>query len=545
MLELNDINVLSVLVFFILYAEIHFRIPRLPNRLYKKEPEIITDLPHRIEAGRTLPVLILTKDAHIFPVNLLELSVEIINDGQRKVIHIERFHGPTIQKEFWHHILSLNLPPEYSGLLDVDIIFTVEIGGKRLKYRNDNYPIRKRRPFKVFVDSNPLPQKNGWYFGDLHYHSHFTNDQVEFGAPPEVAVKMAKAMGLSFFAVTDHSYDLDDEENNYLLKSHALPKWIALREITNKLNKTPHSVKVIQGEELSVGNIKNRNIHMLILNEARFYHGSGDSAEEWFKVRPEWKISDVLERLSQQALAIAAHPQIKPPFFQRLIFNRDRWREKDCQHERLQGLQIWNGKADRYFNKSIKSWTRLLLKGHRVSIFAGNDAHGNFGRFRQLNIPFINMRDTNTQLFGQTRTGIHLREKLTVRSILTALRKGRCIITDGPFAEMTLSTRNGDNKMIGDIFRDNQGSLEIEALSSPAFGSLKRVILYVGDVDYNKEKKLEIDISTKNEFSLRTVLHQLQLPRRGYLRLRVITSRHGQIHKCLTNPIYIDCGLLK
>ena len=57
--------------FPVLYAETHYRvIPGIWSRLFRREPEIITDTVWRLDFGHKLPVLLLVKDAHLFPVTI-------------------------------------------------------------------------------------------------------------------------------------------------------------------------------------------------------------------------------------------------------------------------------------------------------------------------------------------------------------------------------------------------------------------------------------------------------------------------------------------
>ena len=46
-----------------LYAELHFRFKWFISMYFIKEPEIITDVPYRIDPNKKIPILILIKDA--------------------------------------------------------------------------------------------------------------------------------------------------------------------------------------------------------------------------------------------------------------------------------------------------------------------------------------------------------------------------------------------------------------------------------------------------------------------------------------------------
>ena len=83
--EFNKDSIYDFLPLFLLYAELHFRFKWFQlSRYFKNEPEILSDLPVRIEPGKKLPILILIKDAHIFPIKLYD--VEVILYQTRKIV---------------------------------------------------------------------------------------------------------------------------------------------------------------------------------------------------------------------------------------------------------------------------------------------------------------------------------------------------------------------------------------------------------------------------------------------------------------------------
>jgi len=66
---------LQLLIIPFLYAETHYRFKYFFSYLKKKEPEIIADMPFRLQAGKLLPILIVIKDADKYPVVIHELIV--------------------------------------------------------------------------------------------------------------------------------------------------------------------------------------------------------------------------------------------------------------------------------------------------------------------------------------------------------------------------------------------------------------------------------------------------------------------------------------
>lgn len=521
-----------------LYAEVHYRIPGLFSLLDQKEPEILFDTPHRIAPGQEWPVLLLLKDAHRFPVQLD--YCELILTRQNVQIHRVRIElDELVQNPWWFRTFSIPSAELPFGQYQLDALLRYKVKGVCKVCRSDNYRFSSHAPFDVLLDQTPLPAADHWYFGDLHFHSDATSDQVEFGAPLPVTKQFAQAMGLHFFAVTDHSYDLDDVHDNYLQNDPDLPKWKKLNTDVKDLNQQGGNFLVLAGEELSVGNARGENVHFLILNHSEFLQGDGDSAERWFDFRPTFGLDFVLQRLESAALAFAAHPEAIPPLLQKLLIRRGKWNDTDYDHPRLNGVQMWNGNRLQFLRSGYTKWRELLLADKRLTLVAGNDAHGNFNRYRQIGTPFLTMRETNSEVFGRARTGLLIRPSFSFDAILNALRNGRAIVTDGPFAQLCAHHSEGI-AMIGDRFaRNSFREMDILVCSTPTFGAIERVTLFVADIAAKLERPIDIPVAP-GIMNLHSTERIRNLPNRGYFRLEVWSRKNREFYLCLTNPIYFD-----
>jgi len=208
----------------------------------------------------------------------------------------------------------------------------------------------------------------------------------------------------------------------------------------------------------------------------------------------------------------------------------------------LAGIQILNGEAGHSFLSGLKYWTKLLLKGKKIFIAAGNDAHGNFNRFRQIGIPFFTIREEDIQLFGAMRTAVQT-ESLDEASILNSLRYGRSAITNGPLLIFEIINEHGGVAKIGGAASGAKLKMQIVGRTSPEFGSFEVVRIILGRVGsesevvydekhpeglYSIELKVPLDIDT-----LRTI---------SYVRLEGYTKDaegRGKNGFCYTNPIWI------
>ena len=537
MIDLNFEYLLPI----ILYAETHYKFKGIYSRLIKDEPEIIADAPYRVDPQQAIPVLVLIKDAHRFPIKLMEVSIEV-KTKDRSLSKKSFLTNTTItEAHFWHQIFYIEPITDFAGAVEIDVRMTIQTNRKIEKYSNDNYRISTHRPLSCYLAKEPLPRFENWYFGDFHYHSNYTEDQVEFGAPLEATVHMARAIGLNFFAVTDHSYDLDDQENSWIENDHRAPKWHQLWDEVEKRNHQLSDFVILPGEEVSAGNHQNRNVHLLILNNRKFFPGKGDSAERWLRTAPDLSIDLILDQLEESALAIAGHPEMPVPFLQWLLIRRGRWQRQDFNHQRLAGFQIWNGKYDDSFYHGSGRWVQLLLEGKKLSLIAGNDAHGNFNRFRQIGFPFFTLRESITQLFGNMRTGVRLNDRMSLSNLIAAVKLRHVLISNGPIVDFLITNERGEMSAIGDEIGGRQFNFVMNAKSTEEFGRLKRLRIIAGNLKTKAEQAILTidDFSTPYKFALQ---QQFQLPLdSGYARIE-LTAQQGedQVTRCLTNPIWIN-----
>ena len=513
----------------ILYAETHYRFKYFFSYLKKREPEIIADIPSRITSGSIIPVLIIIKDADRYPVLIKEISV--IDAG----------------REIFSKKLNINITAPYEDLLfDInsdslsygqhyfEIRIRYRVNNKERVCKSDNYRGTGHSPLPIYISRDPLPRFENCYFGETHAHTNYTSDQVEFGASLKSTKVMARAIGLNFFAATDHSYDLDDYQDNYLENDPELKKWHNFKDEVAKKNKDQKDFIIIPGEEVTVQNKNAKNVHLLIFNSEQFFPGSGDSGEKWFKNSSELSISQVISNLKETTLAISAHPSETPPFLQKLFINRGSWQSEDCAEPGLNGLQFINGGDNLFIENGKNLWIEQLLRGNRLTGLAGNDAHGNFSRFRQVRFPFFTMRENYKHLFGKWRTGIYIdNHPFNIRSILDNIRIGNCFMTNGPALAIEVYDKTRGYKMGEQCI--SPAHCRVEAQSTEEFGNLSSIEIISGDLHTKRESVLYKEIIDHNSFiySQKVILNNL--PVKGYLRIEVRTEKYYQ---ALSNPIW-------
>ncbi|MGH1363518.1 MAG: CehA/McbA family metallohydrolase [Calditrichia bacterium] len=530
-------GVIVLLTLLIAYAEIHFRLPGIPGKLFMREPEIVFDLPNRLEPNLLLPVYLFVKDADRFPVFLLRITITIFAADGRKQQHevevIEKIDKPFYSKTNYVDLGKLS----GSGELWVDAVLEYSLNGKPKVLQQDNYNGISHQPFKLFAASESLPSLPQLRWGDAHLHTLYTNDQIEFGAPLLETADCARHSGLHFLAITDHSYDLDDFPDDYTRNDPQLQKWHTLHKEALEVEKQT-GVKLLPGEEISVGNARGENVHCLLIGNQTFYPGSGDSGETPLNNRPTMNLETLFEKLraEPQTIIAAAHPFEEPPASQRLLLNRGFWHEEDLAMPQLHYWQILNGVGKGTFQRGLKKWKQALRNGRRIALLAGNDAHGNFNAARQIVVPLYRMERLDRQVLGRMRSGIFVDEDFTRSALLSALRQGRGIISNGP--ALAISMRHEETTLLsGDTAAAvNNARITLNGASSSEFGAISRLSLIIGDVETGKETIK--DVGLKDSIRIEHTFELEKLPQNGYLRAEIECESTSSF--AYANPIWLQ-----
>ncbi len=527
-----------------LYAETHYRFKYFFSFLKKREPEILADAPHRIDPDVHLPILLLVKDADQYPISLLNVEISLSHNGKK--IHRQMFQPEKpilIETHYWWKIIEVKFIDDLedtSGVIRTNIDFTILQNGKIKKIKNNNHRTSSKTSLLTYRSKTHLPTIPGWFFGDTHTHSTYTEDQVEFGAPISAGPKLCRAMGLRFFCVTDHSYDLDDRTDNYLINDPAIPKWHQMHKEISEINNLQKEFVVIRGEEVSCTNSDNHNVHLLLIGTQKFFHGSGDSAEKWFRTQCEHSVNDVLVQREPSVAAYAGHPTEEVPFLQRLLINRGEWTKRDMGHQDLHGIQILNGEFSEHFINGMDVWKWLLLRGDKKFIAAGNDAHGNYNRFVQIGIPFFAIREKESQLFGKMKTALFA--SLSEQSIISALQNGRSVITNGPVVIIEIETDTRSIGKIGETVSGKKFLIKVQAKSTQEFGRLKTIKLFHGTIGKKEKEFLELR-KFHNHFHAHFITEWESVTNFSYIRAEATTKDGEGIDEngfCFTNPIWIQ-----
>ena len=440
------------------YAETHFKFKLPWSLLYKPWPEIIVDAPFQFVPGVEPTLWIVVRDADRFPTTIKTAKIRLKNvitpipapepescsrDGGSLSAMTERDFSISKDLNIEVHeqmrFIPLPLGEIATGTYQANCTLTVEREGKTLTFNRWNLPRLKPEPLRFKVLKERPPIAPGYAAGEMHCHTHYSADHVEYGATPAVLQQAAKAVGLDFVSCTDHAYDFAFTQEDYTKEAESpVPRFQKLRDeiasLPSEENGEPLPL-MLAGEEVSAGNSKGENVHVTVLAPDGYLPGLGDCGRYWLDNRPTRTIKQILN--STEAHCFAAHPFQQMGLLEKFIFRRGYWKPEDlyCKtsnklHRKLKdeqtskvpekkrsirGIQFWNGSRDEGFKLGREFWINELGKGNYLLPIGGNDAHGDLNGMTAVSLPLISLKHTRAHFFGNVRTVVKLDDNHTRR----------------------------------------------------------------------------------------------------------------------------------
>lgn len=451
------------------YAETHFKFKLPWSLLYKPWPEIIFDAPFQFVPSVEPYLWIVVRDADHFPTTIKNAEIVLktrtqnaqapdlqLQDAPQPDIVINRDLNIEICEQMKFIPLALGKIP--AGTYEAHCKLTVEREGKSQTFERWNLPRLKPVPLRFKVLNEMPPIAPGYAAGEMHCHTHYSADHVEYGATPEVLQLAAKAVGLDFVNCTDHAYDFAFTQEDYTKEADSpVPRFQKLREeiaaLPVKDENGGDMPLMLAGEEVSAGNSKGENVHMTVLAPEGYLPGLGDCGRYWLENRPTRSIKQILNMT--EAHCFAAHPFQQMGLLEKFVFRRGYWKPEDLQLKNkhsIRGLQFWNGIRDEGFKLGREFWINELGKGNYLLPIGGNDAHGDLNSMTAVDLPLISLKHTRAHTFGNVRTVVKITDPtgnpilsfpapignlptqppLSLATINTAFTADNCYITDGP-----------------------------------------------------------------------------------------------------------------
>ncbi len=464
----------------LLYAETHFRFFKgFPSLLRTKDSEILFDCPRRIDPGEKIPIVLIINDLPKSPVTIHEVNVTVNQSGlPTKLFTFKADKENEIAHEFTatQKVLRFFIDRESlpDKLIYINCKLTITINGHKKIILNDNIQTSSKAPFSCFLSNEQLPGKKYCSLGDLHFHSQYSQSHVEFGPPLIAADSIVKASGLDFIAITDHSYDLACKMNNYLIEDQSLERWHSLQ---SQIKSSNFSSIFLPGEEISCLNDSGEIIHLCGIGISQYIPGSMDGARRKRVFSSKLTINEAVTLIKKQnGIAFAAHPGSKKSPLQSLFLNRGNWSQKDISSNQIDAVQAFNGSYKEAWERGKKLWINALMQGKRLSLVAGNDAHGDFNRYRAIKVPFISIFENFDRFMGFGKTGVY-GQNLSRDNLLSAIREGKTFITTGPYVSINYSADPTDHAISINTISDHKKEFFIHAISTAEFGALSKIAL--------------------------------------------------------------------
>ena len=457
------------------YAETHFKFKLPWSLLYKPWPEIIFDAPFQFVPGVEPTLWIVVRDANHFPTKLKTVEIKLKQDAASfetaTVTAVgtapETTAGTALQSDFsirkdlnievqeQMRFIPLPLGKIPAGSYCAHCTLTVERNGKTQTFTRWNLPTLKPVPLRFKVLNEFPPMAPGYVAGEMHCHTHYSADHVEYGATPEVLQQAAKAVGLDFVSCTDHAYDFAFTQEDYTKEAESpVPRFQSLKDAIAALPRKDENGNdmplMLAGEEVSAGNSKGENVHMTVLAPDGYLPGLGDCGRYWLDNKPTRTIKQILGMT--EAHCFAAHPFQQMGLLEKFVFRRGYWKPEDLNtngKHPIRGIQFWNGSRDEGFMLGREFWINELGKGNYLLPIGGNDAHGDLNSMTAVSMPLFSLKHTRAHTFGKVRTVVRIAPADTtvtpndndtvipngVRDPVTlndAFAGDNCYITDGP-----------------------------------------------------------------------------------------------------------------
>jgi hypothetical protein len=420
------------------YAETHFKFKLPWSLLYRPWPEIFTDAPFQFVPGVAPILWIGVRDGDRFPATIesVELSIKKVDDGlgcaqaEKCTPEVRTFGNLNLPAKNAFDFFPIEIGNLAPGRYEITPKVTATWNGKRKVFKRWNFPGLKSAPLKIQVLAEKLPMASGFVAGEMHCHTRYSADHVEYGASPAVMQQAAKAVGLDFVNFTDHAYDFAFLQEDYTQEAPSAPA--RFQELKQEIAALPQSPLLIAGEEVSAGNTKGENVHMTVLGPEGYLPGLGDCGRYWLSNRPTLPIKRLLEMAG--APCFAAHPLQQMGMLEKFIFRRGFWKNADLHlndsKNPIRGIQFWNGVRDEGFKLGRAWWIEELGKGNYLLPIGGNDAHGDLNDTTFVERPLFSLGHNRNHVFGRVRTAVPAAP--TLESLRKAFTGDNCYVTNGP-----------------------------------------------------------------------------------------------------------------
>lgn len=154
-----------------------------------------------------------------------------------------------VSNKYWY--FTFNIPAEVLAGMNNVVDVLVQIEFANLTFTDDWIGMR------IFRYEDNLPTLAGYYRGDTHLHSMYTQNDAEIGLPLCSTKEAATFIGLDWITTTDHTSDFDNYGNG------TSSNWARIQNEAQLLNSEDSSLIYIAGQEVATKNSISKLVHML------------------------------------------------------------------------------------------------------------------------------------------------------------------------------------------------------------------------------------------------------------------------------------------
>jgi hypothetical protein len=295
---------------------------------------------------------------------------------------------------------------------------------------------------------------------------------------------------------------------------------------------------IVAGEEVSCLNSKSKAIHLCAMGLGKYIPGTLDGARSKTKKDNQLTAATAISQVhSQQGVAFAAHPGSKIGFMQRFFLKRGVWGQKDFSLP-LDGIQGVNNGFLKSWNRAKVLWLNELKKGHKLSLVAGNDSHGDFNRYRYLSIPFISISESFKRYFSNAMTGIYTKIS-NQDDVIKGLKEGKTFITSGPYLSIGLAStpmKSIVSKADNDL---TDKEIAIALISNVEFGFPYCIRLFFGEMRHQSESLIFCKYFKEKQYTVTVTQSLINMKHNGYIRAESeCLKEDGSLSFSATSPCY-------
>ncbi len=432
--------------------------------------EVVTDAPYRIEPGMSVPLICLVKESKNRPFKIESIKVNVMQGGKTVQVASALRTSVDVNTSKWHKVIRIPMNESMLGEFELETIVKISRNEKIRAVISRSVQDENERILRIFRARDSLPKFKDFYFGDTHYHCLTASKAENIGTQLVFSSQGAKALGLQFFAATDHSSDLEDGVGSE--RGEGTGKCELFKAIVDSLNSQNEDVIILPGEGVQCKNHRGRDVDLIIINYPEFIRGSqGGGVQE---IHHDSNLKELLGRVGSAAATFAVNLIKQTSFYEKLFLRKGRWSKFDLTLAGLTGMQIYDGMTEFFLASGIKNWIELLLKGDRKFIVAGSNSYADFGEHIKPGSVFKKTKMKSLQEFGRARTGLFCTKPITKEKIVSSIKEGKSVISTGPLLDFTVRNETGDLTPIGGEITGSIFAVKVRAASSPEFGKDQR-----------------------------------------------------------------------